>query len=403
MEQRRKKPQSEQPADGAVHPEHSPLTARDRVEARRREKEAAAESAKPARPRPPRPRAAPPAAPGDAPRPTRARAPKAADESTKAVAESTKPAAPRTRKGGDHAVAVSAPPRGGDHATPAAGAAPKPARPRKAAEAATPKLRSQPLGARPGPRRRPAAAEAATPGPRHTLAEWVASGHVASAALLVVSLFSIVYIFTNNRFTVQNVQVDGAEVMKPADVIKQADAFEQSIWYVDTAEVVRRLKASAYIADASASVALPDTLLVDVVERRPQIRWKNGGSLFFVDASGRVLGDADPTAAVSDTLVIEDHSAQALKPNDYVDSDALSLANALALRLTPETGVQPISINWSDDKGVYVLAPDNKTIIFGTSERLDEKLVVLDRLLKDGSVFTLLDLRPQTPYYRNEG
>ena len=50
----------------------------------------------------------------------------------------------------------------------------------------------------------------------------------------------------------------------------------------------------------------------------------------------------------------------------------------------------------------FVQTPDNRTIIFGTSENLDGKLAVLDALLKDNTAFTLLDLRPSTPFYRND-
>ena len=117
-----------------------------------------------------------------------------------------------------------------------------------------------------------------------------------------------------------------------------------------------------------------------------------------------MLGVAAASGTFTNTLVIDDRSARVLKPNDTVDADALARwRGRLALRLTPETGVKPLSISWAEDRGIFVLAPDNKTIIFGTSERLDEKLTVLDMLLKDGTPFMFLDLRPKTPYYRNEG
>ena len=240
------------------------------------------------------------------------------------------------------------------------------------------------------------------PGAGQVARSWVASGRIASAVLLLGALAGFIYIFTNTRFTIQTVEVSGTEVLNSSEIIKLADAEGQSIWYADTAAIAEKVKASPYVANASASVALPGTLLLNIVERRPELRWSNGGQQFFIDQTGRVLGVAEASATLTNTLVIEDRSARALKPNDYVDRDALSVANTLALRLTPETGVKPLSINWATDKGVYVLAPDNKTIIFGKSERIGEKLTVLDSLLKQGAIFTLLDLRPKTPFYRND-
>lgn len=255
----------------------------------------------------------------------------------------------------------------------------------------------RPVRKRAAPRR-----QATTPGPRRQAVSWLASGRIISLGLLVVSLLGVGYLFTNARFTVRDVQVTGAEVLSAQQIIELADAKNLSIWYLDTGKIVEQLKSSAYIQDASASIALPDKLMISVVERHPELRWSNNGAQYLVDSAGRVLGVAAASGTFTNTLVIDDRSARTLKPNDTVDADALTLARALALRLTPETGVKPLSISWAEDRGIFVLAPDNKTIIFGTSERLDEKLTVLDMLLKDGTPFMFLDLRPKTPYYRNE-
>ena len=52
---------------------------------------------------------------------------------------------------------------------------------------------------------------------------------------------------------------------------------------------------------------------------------------------------------------------------------------------------------------MIITTPDQRTIIFGRSEDIDNKLTILGALLKDGTPFTVLDLRPNTPYYRNDG
>ncbi len=241
----------------------------------------------------------------------------------------------------------------------------------------------------------------ATPGPRRSVGSWAESGRLASLALLIGSLLALAYVTTAPRFTVQAIEVTGAEAMPQAAVAELSGAQGQSIWLLDPAAVVERLKTSAYIEDARASVALPDRLVLQVRERRPEVRWQSGGTRYLLDASGRVL-DRDTTLPLSDTLVIEDASNQSLQPNDRVDPDALALGRALSLRLPAEFGLQPARIGWGLDTHITVTTADNRTIIFGTSENLDQKLAVLDLLLKDGTAFTLLDLRPSTPFYRND-
>jgi len=242
---------------------------------------------------------------------------------------------------------------------------------------------------------------AARPGPKRAIGAWVASGRIASLALLIGALGALLYVGTAPRFAVHTVVVEGAQILNQDRVAALAAAQGQSIWLVDTRQIVQRLQTNAYVERASASVSLPDRLTIVVSERRPEIRWQSGSTRYLLDADGRVL-DADETLPMSNTLVIEDRSNRLLQPNDIVDPDALKLARALSVRLPAELNLQPASIGWDQSWKIFVTTADNRQIIFGTSDNLDSKLLVLGTLLKDQTAFTLLDLRPSTPFYRNE-
>jgi cell division protein FtsQ len=230
---------------------------------------------------------------------------------------------------------------------------------------------------------------------------WVASGRLASLLLLIAALGALLYVATAPRFTVQAIVVEGAQALHPEAVATLSGARDQSIWLLDTAQIVARLKTSAYIEDARVSVLLPDQLTISVSERRPEVRWQSGATLYLLDAAGRVL-DTDSSTPLTDTLVIEDGSNRPLQPNDTVDPDALALGRVLSLRLPAELGLRPMHIGWDLSRRIFVTTADNRQIIFGTSEQLDSKLAVLGTLLNDGTAFTLLDLRPSTPFYRND-
>jgi cell division protein FtsQ len=245
-------------------------------------------------------------------------------------------------------------------------------------------------------------APAVTPGPRRTAGAWFASGRILSLVLLFASLGGLLYIATTPRFTIQDIHVEGVQALSAQAVADLAAARGQSIWLVDTHQIGERLKTNAYIEHAEAYVTLPDQLTIAVDERRPELRWRSGGALYLLDAGGRVLS-ADASAPLTNTLVIEDLTNRQLQPNDTVDPVALKLGRALALRLPAEVKLQPASIGWDGDNGIVVTTADHRTIVFGRSEDIDNKLTILGALLKDGTPFTLLDLRPNTPYYRNEG
>jgi cell division protein FtsQ len=240
----------------------------------------------------------------------------------------------------------------------------------------------------------------AMPGPRRTIGEWAHNGKVASIPLLLGALIALVYVTASPRFTVREIQVEGVHLLRPAVAIQLSEARGRSIWFVDPERVTANLRTNAYVEQASAYLTLPDQLTIVVRERRPEVRWQSAGQLFLVDADGRVMG-ADAAAVLTGTLVIEDRSGELVEPNTQLDPDALELARELALRLPAELGQSPGGIAWATDTGI-VVDLGGRTVIFGRSDNLERKLQVLQLLLSEQAAFTILDLRPETPYYRND-
>jgi cell division protein FtsQ len=58
---------------------------------------------------------------------------------------------------------------------------------------------------------------------------------------------------------------------------------------VDVAEVRQRLLSYGWVKDARVSRRLPDTLVIDIVERTPAALWQNQGQLALIDSDGVVL------------------------------------------------------------------------------------------------------------------
>jgi cell division protein FtsQ len=230
--------------------------------------------------------------------------------------------------------------------------------------------------------------------------DWLRSGRLVSLLAFLASVGTLAYLLTAGRYDVQRVTVEGAGALKADQVIAASGVLGRPIWFVGIAEAEARLRENPYVESAQVQLALPDQAVIRVVERRPEVRWQAGNVQYLVDGRGQVLAAAQEPAK-PDVLVIIDRTTAQLEPGDQIDTDALSLTRALALRLPGELAFAPAQIGWDSGLGVYVRSAAGQTIIFGQSTQLDRKIAILGALLKDQTAFTYLDLRASNPFYQN--
>lgn len=230
---------------------------------------------------------------------------------------------------------------------------------------------------------------------------WLVSGRLFSLLLAAAALCALYYTFNSPQFRVRRITLHGGTMLNAEHVSRLADVQGQSIWFANPTLVAERLRADPFVEKVSVTFELPDTLRVTLVERQPELRWQIGGTQFLVDGRGTVLAAA--TEPDLTALVLVENGMRQLQPGDSVDPDALKLARQLALRLPGELNLTPALLGWDIALGVYVRTPSGQTVIFGQSANLERKLAILRYLLEDGTAFTLLDLRPETPFYRNDG
>ncbi len=93
-------------------------------------------------------------------------------------------------------------------------------------------------------------------------------------------------------FEVRHFEVSGAHEMGRMPIYAAAlPGGQPAIWETDIHAIRAPLLALPWVAEASVSRRLPDTLLIDIVERRPAALWQFQHRLQLVDATGRVLAD----------------------------------------------------------------------------------------------------------------
>ena len=121
---------------------------------------------------------------------------------------------------------------------------------------------------------------------------------------------------------VEQVEVAGLKRMDRMAVYSVAlDQQSRAMALVDLDEVRERLMRYGWIADARVSRRLPDTIVIDVVERVPAAVWQNNGQLMLIDEGGTLLepvrADAVPNLPL---LVGEGANAQAPAYERLIDA-----------------------------------------------------------------------------------
>lgn len=106
-------------------------------------------------------------------------------------------------------------------------------------------------------------------------------------------------------FKVKRVEVKGLDRMDSLTVYAVAlDQHSMAMPLVDLDKVRGQLLQYGWIEDARISRRWPDTLVVDIVERKPAAVWQNNQRLSLIDGTGVELERVDPQAIPDLPLVI---------------------------------------------------------------------------------------------------
>jgi cell division protein FtsQ len=99
-------------------------------------------------------------------------------------------------------------------------------------------------------------------------------------------------------FEVRHVEVRGIERMNELAVYERVlGVRDRAMPLVDLAALRASLLELPWVRDARISRQLPDTIVVDIVEREPHAVLRTGADLALIDRTGRVLERVSPQAA----------------------------------------------------------------------------------------------------------
>lgn len=149
------------------------------------------------------------------------------------------------------------------------------------------------------------------------------AGTAVGAAGFTVSGYQIVGINHMNRALIDEVVTD--ELSRAAE---EADTAKASQALVNVSAIRHRLLRFGWVKDARVSRRLPDTLVIDIVERTPAALWQSQGRLALIDNEGVVL-DRVPVDKMPDLPLL-------IGPGANVEEEQLGRLMASVPTLKPQ-------------------------------------------------------------------
>lgn len=149
----------------------------------------------------------------------------------------------------------------------------------------------------------------------HRITVWGITGIAVASALGVATLFGVPGMvgtalaegIGRAGFRVEQVDVQGIKRADAETVYGYTlDQKSQAMPLVDLDEVRGKLMTIGWIADARVSRRLPDTLVVQIVERKAAAVWQHQGQLMLIDGEGVLLEPVSAEAMPDLPLVIGD-------------------------------------------------------------------------------------------------
>ena len=230
-------------------------------------------------------------------------------------------------------------------------------------------------------------------------------------SFLLVLLFAsaLYFAFTAPQLQVAQAQVAGNQILTSQEINAALNIAGQPTFLLIPSELEKRLRLQfPELAAANVDVRLPNTVSVQVVERKPVVRWEQGDGYTWVSEDGiafRPHGDMPGLITVTalsappiEGIIV---SSDPLTPAPFLAPDMVKSVKELAGHVPPGVQIlydESFGFGWNDPRGWKVY--------FGTTAsdmelkmRVYESLVA--SLTQRGIQPALINVTyPTAPYYR---
>jgi hypothetical protein len=228
-------------------------------------------------------------------------------------------------------------------------------------------------------------------------------------SFLMAALFgtAIYFAFHLPQLRVTEAQLTGNQILTPADVNAVLNLAGQPIFLISPVEVETRLRLNyPELVSVRVSLALPNQVTVNVAERKPIVRWEQGGGYTWIAEDGIAFKPRGEIAELISVVAesappVGGSAADPLHPAPFISVDMVQALKGLAGHVPPGEPIlydARMGFGWTDPRGwrVYFGATGKDVEL---KMRVYESMVA--SLIQRGIHPALINVTyPTAPYYR---
>ncbi len=179
--------------------------------------------------------------------------------------------------------------------------------------------------------------------------------------IVTLALGALLYLaFSLPQLRVTQAELVGNQVLTAADVNAVLNITGRPIFLIKPSELETRLRLNyPELVSVQVSLSLPNVVTVNVLERRPLIRWEQGGGYTWVAEDGIAfkprgeMGDLISVVAES-APPVEGNGFDPLNPAPFISSDMVMALKGLANHVPPGQSIiydARMGFGWNDPRG----------------------------------------------------
>lgn len=226
----------------------------------------------------------------------------------------------------------------------------------------------------------------------------------------ILVLIAIIAAMLSPLFNIKNIQVVGNTILSSEEIISISGIkTEENIFKVMKLKTIDRIKENAYINEVAIHKKLPNTIEIQVKERKPSFMLEYGNGYVYLSNQGYMLEISSIKKDIP-TILGTTTSKENYKPGNRLNKDDLEKLGtvikimAVAKTHNIENLITTIDISNSDNYTLR-LEQEKKTVYLGDCSYLETRMSSLMSILEnekdiEGEIFINMNINTRKPYFR---